>query len=137
MRPALKVSLSAVLASLALAACGGDDSSSSSEASENADPAVALKEAGETRAGLEAALAAYKAGDKAQAEEQVSEAYVSHYEEVEAALDAKNHELNEKLEETISGDLREAVASDQPAQQVEALFATVFADLERAEALLQ
>ena len=91
----------ALIMALALAACGGD--SNESEEHEAASPAVAKKEAAETREALTAALATYKSGDKSAAEEQVAEAYVSHFEEVEGPLESRNEELNEDLEHAISG----------------------------------
>src|SRR5215213_9157256 len=103
----------AIAASFALLACGSD-SKDSSEERESADPAVALKEAGETREALTAALATYKSGDRQAAEEQVAEAYVQHFEAVEGALERKDAELNEHLEEAISADLRSAMKAGKP-----------------------
>src|SRR3954447_13234277 len=100
---------SAALTSLALAfaACGDDNSSSSSSAEDStAAKSTALREAGETRDALQAALATYKQGDKAAAEEQVSEAYLQHFEEVEGPLEKADDELNEKLEDAIREGLR-------------------------------
>ena len=98
--------------SLALAACGGSDSSSAGSEQENASPATAHKEVGETRDALNAALATYKKGDKAAANEQVAEAYVSHFEEVEGPLGDVDPELNEKLEEAISTELRADIGKE-------------------------
>jgi len=124
-----------LVASLALVACGSD--SKESEEHENASPAVALKEAGETREALTAALGTYKTGDKKAAEDQVAEAYVQHFEEVEGALEAKDAELKEKLEEAISGDLRNAMKSGKPATEVEDQVNAVVADLQKAESALR
>lgn len=121
-------------ASLTLAACGGDDEDKETEKA--ASPAVALKEAGETKAAITAALATYATGDTAGAEEQVAEAYVSHFEEVEGALEERDHELNERLEESISGDLRTAIKAKDDAK-VKALGAAIVADLTKAEAALR
>src|SRR3954447_11159107 len=119
----------AVLAtSLVLVACGSDSDESEHE---TASPAVALKEAGETRDALTAALATYKSGDEKAAEDQVAEAYVQHFEEVEGALEAKDAELKEKLEEAISGDLRNAMKAGKPPAQVEAQVNAVVADLQK------
>jgi DNA phosphorothioation-dependent restriction protein DptG len=132
---------SATVAALALAfsACGGDDSSSSSSASEEAasSQSTALREAGETRDALQAALATYKQGDKAAAEEQVSEAYLQHFEEVEGALDKADHELNEKLEDAIREELRADIKAGKPAAEVEQSIDAITTDLDRAEALLR
>jgi high-affinity iron transporter len=123
--------------SLALAACGGSDSSSEESEHENASPATARKEVGETRDALNAALATYKKGDKAAANEQVAEAYVSHFEEVEGPLEGKDAELKESLEHAISDDLRSSIKAGKPAKQVEAQVKAIVADLEKAEAALQ
>ena len=123
--------------SLALAACGGSDSSSEESEHENASPATARQEVGETREALNAALATYKKGDKAAANEQVAEAYVSHFEEVEGPLEGKDAELKESLEHAISDDLRSSIKAGKPAKQVEAQVKAIAADLDKAEAALQ
>jgi hypothetical protein len=127
--------VAALTASLALVACGSD--SKESEEREGASPAVALKEAGETREALTAALATYKSGDKQAAEDQVAEAYVQHFEEVEGALEEKDAELNEHLEEAISADLRNAMKAGKPAAEIESQVNAVVADLQKAEAALR
>ena len=123
--------------SLALTACGGSDSSSGESQQENASPATARKEVGETRDALNAALATYKEGDKTGAQEQVAEAYVSHFEEVEGPLEAKDGELKESLEHAIADDLRASIKAGKPAKQVEAQVKAIVADLDKAEAALQ
>jgi len=122
--------------SIALTACGGSDSSSESE-SENTSPTVARKEIAETRNALNAALATYKSGDKAAAREQVAEAYVSHFEEVEGPLEGKDDELKEDLEHAISDDLRTSMKAGRPAKEIEAQVKAIVADLDKAEAALQ
>jgi hypothetical protein len=122
--------------SLALAACGGSDSSSSTE-SENSSPSAARKEVGETRDALNAALASYKQGNKAAANEQVAEAYVSHFEEVEGPLEDKDSELKESLEHAIADDLRTSMKAGKPASEIEAQVKAIVADLNKAEAALQ
>jgi DNA-binding transcriptional MerR regulator len=124
-------------ASLALVACGGDSNDNSGSSQEPASAAVALKEAGETREGITAALATYKSGDKQAAEDQVSEAYLQHFEEVEHALEERDAELKEKLEEAINTDLRAAMKDGKPAAEVEAQVDAVVADLQKAEAALR
>ena len=123
--------------SLALTACGGSDSSSGESEQENASPATARKEVGETRDALNAALATYKEGDKTGAQEQVAEAYVSHFEEVEGPLEAKDGELKESLEHAIADDLRSSMKAGKAASQVEAQVKAIVADLDKAEAALQ
>jgi hypothetical protein len=129
-----------ISSSLALAACGSDSSSSSSSPEaeqESSSPAAALKEVGETRDALKTALATYKDGDAAGAQEQVAEAYVSHFEEVEGPLDERDHELNEELEEAISGELRADMKAGKPAAEIETRVKSIVADLDKAEALLK
>jgi hypothetical protein len=123
--------------SLALTACGGSDSSSDESEHENASPATARKEVGETRNALNAALATYKTGDKNAAQEQVAEAYVSHFEEVEGPLEGKDAELKESLEHAIADDLRASMKAGKPAKQVETQVKAIVADLDKAEAALQ
>jgi len=122
--------------SLAVAACGSSDSSSSTE-SENSSPSVARKEVGETRDALNSALASYKQGDKAAANEQVAEAYVSHFEEVEGPLEGKDSELKESLEHAIADDLRASMKAGKPASEIEAQVKAIVADLNKAEAALR
>ena len=118
---------------LALAACGsGGDSTQ-----ENTSPAAARKAVGETRDALSAALAAYKKGDRAGAREQVAEAYVGHFEEVEGPLEGKDDELKESLEHAIADDLRASMRAGKPAKEVEAQVKAIVADLDKAEAALQ
>jgi hypothetical protein len=126
----------AVGAAGALAACG-DDSNSESSSAPTTGPGVALREVRETRSGLEQALAAYRRGDAAAAEDQVSEAYVSHFEEVEGPLEKVDPELNEELEDGIREGLREQVRSRKPVARVEKAFRAIFAQLDRAEAALR
>jgi hypothetical protein len=133
---------SAALTALALAfAACGDDSSSSSSAPAAEDTAAAqsaaLREAGETRDALKGALATYKQGDKTAAEEQVSEAYLQHFEEVEGPLEKADHELNAKLEDAIREELRADIRAGRPAAEIEQSIDAITADLDRAEALLR
>jgi hypothetical protein len=120
-------------ASLAVAACGGDDSSSESATS----PARARTEAAATRKALSQALATYRGGDAKAAEDQVAEAYLQHFELVEGPLEEKDAELTEELEEAISGDLRSAMKARKPAGQIESRVRSVLDDLEKAEAALR
>jgi hypothetical protein len=122
--------------SLALAACGGGSDSDTTER-ETASPATAVKEVGETRDALKSALATYKGGDAAGAQEQVAEAYVSHFEEVEGPLEDKNEELNEDLEHAISSELRDAMKAGKPVAAVERKVNDILADLDKAEAALR
>jgi high-affinity iron transporter len=129
LKPALSLLL--VASALALAACGSDSESEESEKA--ATPATAMKEIGETRDALTAALATYKGGDHKAAEDQAAEAYVQHFEEVEGPLGKKDAEL----EEAISQDVRNAMKDGRPAAEVEQTVNSVLADLEKAEAALR
>src|SRR4051812_26674410 len=113
--------LFAVLSSaavLGLSACGDDSSSGGAPAETTADATTALREAGKTKAAVQAAMSTYANGDRAAAEEQVAEAYVSHFEDVEHALEERDAELNERLEEAISGDLRADIKAGKPEAEV-------------------
>jgi hypothetical protein len=127
--------ITSFLLALALAGCGGGSSDSSEH--ENASPEVARKEVAATRSAITAALASYKSGDHAKAVDQVSEAYVSHFEEVEGPLEDKNEELNEDLEHAISGDLRDSMKAGKPVAAVERQVNEILAGLDKAEAALR
>jgi hypothetical protein len=119
--------------SLAIAACGsGGDSTQ-----ETASPATAREEVAETRDALTTALATYRSGDRKAANEQVAEAYVSHFEEVEGPLESKDAELKESLEHAIADELRTSMKAGRPASEVEAQVKAIVADLDKAKAALQ
>jgi hypothetical protein len=122
-----------VTASLALAACGSDDK----RAAPVASASEARTEAAATRVALRKALAEVKAGHRKAADNTVSEGYLQHFEDVEGPLDKVDHELNEKLEDSIKGDLREKISSGAPVAEVERLIASLDADLKTAEAKLR
>jgi hypothetical protein len=131
-----------LLATLALAACGSEEQTASSTqaaAQQEADatPAQAVSEIGEVRAALDAAMIALKGGDAAKADEVVSEGYLQHFEKVEGPLDKVDHELNEKLEETIREELRDKIKSGASASEVENMVTSIKADLDTAEQKLQ
>jgi hypothetical protein len=118
---------------LTLAACGsGGDSTQ-----ENASPATARKEVGETRNALNAALATYRSGDRKAANEQVAEAYVSHFEEVEGPLEGRDNELKESLEHAIADELRASMRARKPAGEIEAQVKAIVAELDEAEDALR
>jgi hypothetical protein len=129
----LILSCAAITGSMMLTACGGSDSSTT----ESSSPATARKEVHETRDALNAALATYRSGDKAGAREQVAEAYVSHFEEVEGPLGDRDDELNEKLEHAISDELRADMKAGKPVAAIEAAVKAIVADLDKAEAALR
>lgn len=125
-----------LIAALVLASCG-DSSDADGTERENVSPAVALREVGETRDALSAALETYKSGDHAAAADQAAEAYVQHFEEVEGPLGKRDEELNEELEEAISQDVRNAMKAGKPVADVERAIDAILADLEKAEAVLR
>ena|SRR5438067_7457205 len=129
----------AVAAALALSACGSDDKGKSSpEAAEKAvTPAVARAEARRTSLALVQAVAVYRAGNRAQARNLVSEAYLEHFEHVEGPLDARDHELTERLEEAIRDELRRKMQLGAPAAEVTALAQRILGDLTTAQAKLR
>jgi len=128
------IAVSAVFAtSLGLVACGDKTSKSGTE---TAGPAAARKQVGETRTALAAAMTTYKAGDKAAAEEQVSEAYLQHFESVEASLGKLDAPLKETLEEVIATELRQKIKNGSGAE-VAALYQEIVVNLNKAEAVLR
>ena len=101
------IAVAAILSTSLLAACGGDDDDSGSQSAATQSTATkAIDEIDETSAGLDQALAQLRDGDVKAAKETVAETYLQHFEEVEAPLEKVAPELNEKLEEGISTDLR-------------------------------
>ena len=125
-------------AALVAAGCGDDEKSteSGSGGDSQAELVKARAELAETKVNLEAAQNAYETGDKAAAEELASEAYVSHFELVEPALEERDHELTEELEEEIREKLRADIESGEKAA-VLARFDEIFEHIEAAEAALR
>ena len=134
MRKLSSVLLPLLAASLLLAAtgCGGDSSSE-----EEATPAEAVAEIREIKGLLADAVDEVRAGDADAAEETVGDAYLEHFEEVEAPLGERDHELMEELEEAISTDLRNEIKAGKPAGEIAAHVDEIDADLDRAVELLQ
>jgi hypothetical protein len=124
------------VATFALAGCGSDSSSSSKTATTESSTS-ALEEVRETRSALMAALASYRSGDRAGAQDQVAEAYVSHFEEAEEPLEKADHELKEQLEAAISRTLRADMKANRPVSAVAARVAAIVRDLDKAEAALR
>ena len=128
----LLVLFSALLLTAA-AGCGGD----SGDAEESATPAEAVTEIDEIRALLATAVEQVRAGDSDAAEETVGDAYLEHFEDVEAPLGERDHEFMEELEEAISTDLRNEIKAGKPAGEIAAHVDEIDADLDRAVELLQ
>jgi hypothetical protein len=132
-RPALTTI--ALGSAVALVACGEDKQAAPGD--QPAGAAKAIAEIGATRTALDHGLAAFKAGDKARAQELVSEGYVEHFEEVEGPLDKVDHDLKEKLEATIAMGIRDKIKQGAPIPEVEALVGRAKADLTTAEQKLK
>jgi hypothetical protein len=132
-----------LVASLALAACGSDENTSSStgqsaeSAEASATPAQARAEIGEVRAALDTALASLREGDAKAAEEAVSEGYLQHFEKVEAPLEKVDGKLNEELEDGIREELRDTIRNGGSVDQVTKMISEIKADLDTAEQKLR
>jgi hypothetical protein len=132
----LSAVLPVLLATLSLglvAGCGGSDESDE----ESATPAEAVAEIGEIKTLLATAVDQVRAGDAETAEETVGNAYLEHFEHVEAPLGEKDHDLMEELEEAISTDLRNDIKDGKSADQIKTKVDEIEADLDRAVEVLQ
>lgn len=118
---------------LVSAGCGG----SGKNEGEGATPQQAVQEIGEIRELLASAVAQVEAGKREQAEETVGNAYLEHFEKVEAPLGERDHDLMEELEEAISTELRNEIKSGKPAGEISAKVDAIDADLDRAVAVLE
>ena len=119
----------------ALAACGNDDEEATS-AEPKTTPQQALVEIAAVREAIDKAADQVRSGDKAAADETVSEAYLQHFEKVEGPLEERDHELNEELEEAISMELREKIKTGSTAD-VQNLAAEIDHHLTAAEGKLK
>lgn len=128
--------LPVLLAALALgvtAGCGGSD-----EAEEDAaTPADAVAEIGKIKTLLATAVAQARAGDYEIAEETVGDAYVDHFESVEAPLGERDQDLMEELEEAISTTLRNEMKDRKSADEIETTADAINAKLDKAVEILQ
>jgi hypothetical protein len=128
----LPVLLSASLLGAA-AGCGG--SAGSDE--EPATAAEAVTEIGEIKTLLATAVEQVRAGNADAAEETVGNAYLEHFESVEAPLGERDHDLMEELEEAISTDLRKDIKAGKSANEIATTVDEIDADLDRAVEVLQ
>jgi hypothetical protein len=126
------LSVAAIGGVVALSACGDDEKESSEPKVSNEQ---AITEIAAVRLRLDKAVEEAKAGRKAEADELVSEAYLEHFEKVEGPLEEADHELNEKLEDTIREELRETIKAGK-ADEAEDLVAEIKQDLTLAEGKL-
>jgi hypothetical protein len=129
--------LTALAASMALAACGSDSSSSEESEERSATPAEAVKRIDNVRTGLDQALAKYKAGDEKSADRIVGDTYLEEFEHVEGPLEEANAELNEELEDGIREELRDKIKDGASVQEVETYVSDLKTKLDQAEAALQ
>jgi DNA anti-recombination protein RmuC len=125
----------AVVSALGLAACGSDGESEAEEAA--ATPAEARAEIAEVRKALDTALASLREGDAEAADNAVSEGYLEHFEKVEGPLEDVDHELTEKLEDSIREQLRETIQGGGSVAEVTRMVSAIKADLATAEQKLQ
>lgn len=129
--------LAAMLVCLGLVAgCGGDDEKAAST-EQTTSATGAITEIGAVRDGLDEALATYKSGDQEAADRLVGDAYLEHFELVEAPLEAKDEELTEKLEDSIREELRGKITAGAPEGEVATLITEIKADLDKAESALR
>ena len=128
--------LPVLLATLALgvtAGCGGSD-----EADEaSATPAEAVAEIGKIKTLLATAVAQAHAGDFETAGDTVGDAYVDHFESVEAPLGERDQDLMEELEEAISTTLRNEIKDGKGADEIETTVDAINANLDKAVEILQ
>ena len=119
-----------------LAGCGGDGEREA-DAEKPVSASAAISEIAAVRSGLDEALSTYESGDAEQADKQVGDAYLEHFELVEGPLEEVDAELNEKLEDSIREELREKMQADAPQTEVAKLVSDIKADLDTAEAALR
>ncbi len=127
-----------LLAAAALAACGTSEGSNG-EAREEERRASREEAASEIAAIgeiLERALAKYRHGDAAEAEELVAEAYLEHFERVELPLEERDARLMTKLERLLSTTIRESMKRGAREDEVGDLVGEAKNGLDEAEALL-
>jgi hypothetical protein len=133
----LGVATAAAVAMFA-AGCGSDDKGSATAATEAAGSSQqAIAEIVAVRSGLTEALATYRAGDGAQADEQVGDAYLRHFELVEGPLEQVDGELNEALEHEIREQLRAKIRAGAPVREVQSLVSQIDARLDEADKALR
>ena len=118
---------------LAVAGCGGSDESDE----ESATPTEAVAEIDEIKTMIATAVGQVRDGDAEAAEETVGDAYLEHFEHVEAPLGERDHDLMEELEEAISTDLRNDIKAGKSADEIETKVDEIDADLDKAVAVLQ
>jgi hypothetical protein len=133
------LTIAAITAAIAIAACGDDSEDEAASAPEEASVSAdqAIDEIATVRRGLDEAVSAYEDGDSQAADDAASEAYLEHFELVEGPLEEADEELNEELEHQIREELRAEIQADAPVAQVKKLVAEIDRGLDQAEAALE
>jgi DNA anti-recombination protein RmuC len=126
----------AVFSALALAACGSDGESEEA-AEQQATPAQARAEIGATRRALDSAVTSLREGDAKAADNAVSEGYLEHFERVEGPLGKVDHELTERLEDSIREELRDKIQNGGSVAEVTRMVSAIKGDLATAEQKLR
>jgi hypothetical protein len=141
-----------VLAALALVAagCGSDDDEPTAAATatatsedesegeeEAATPEEAVEEIAEIKTLLATAVTQVESGDREQAEQTVGDAYLEHFEHVEAPLGDRDHVLMEALEESISTDLRNQIKDGDDVAAIRSSVDEIETKLDQAVEALQ
>lgn len=96
----------------------------------------ALEEIGLVRTQIQEALAVFKEGQPARAEELVAQAYLDHFEKAEGPLEQKDKNLMKRLEQLIRVELRNKIKTKAPVADVEQLVRSIMTSLDQAERLL-
>jgi hypothetical protein len=138
----LKVGIGVAAVALAVsgfaAGCGsGSDDTAKEKAERQATPVRAIAEIAIVRSALDTALATYRSGARAKADEQVGDAYLQHFELVEGPLERVDHELSEELEDGIRETLRDRIKAGAPAGDIAQLVKRIDGQLDEAKAALQ
>jgi len=117
----------------------GDTESAGSAPSTATAPSTqeALAQLDQTRASLRAALATYRGGDAAKADEQVGDAYLAHFEIVEKALDPRDKPLRLRIEKSIREDLRARIKARAPLAELRRMVDRIEASFVQAQAALR
>lgn len=125
--------LPVLAAALTLGACGTGEEESSEAPAREGTPVEAVREIGAVRNGLDRAVDQLRDDDRKRAEDTVAETYVDHFEKVEGPLGKVDRELNEELEEAISGELRDKIRQGASVREVRGLVRDVKGDLATAK----
>jgi hypothetical protein len=125
--------LLATLALVATAGCGASDSTEE----DSATPAEAVAELKEIKTLLATAVDQLRAGDAEAAEKTVGDAYLEHFEHVEAPLGERDQDLMEELEEAISTNLRSDIEDGKSADEIATRVDEIDANLDKAVEVLQ